>query len=79
MPRELDHLADSIDRLRLLNAVLRDTAANSRAERVLSERQRAVRAEVVTAFHDVRTAAAGGDEDARELLRDLEATVTRRP
>jgi hypothetical protein len=31
-----------------------------------------LKAEVVTAFRAVRTAAAAGDEDAKELLRALE-------
>jgi len=69
---QLDQLADAIDRLRRLNADLRDTAADSDARRVLSDRQRAVKAEVVAAFRAVRTAAAAGDEDAKELLRALE-------
>ena len=72
MARELEQLADAIDRLRRLNADLLEAAADSDARRVLSERQRAVRAEVVTAFRAVRTAAVAGDEDAKELLRALE-------
>ena len=72
MARELEHLADAIDRLRRLNADLLETAADSDARRVLSDRQRAVKAEVMTAFRGVRTAAAAGDEDAKELLRALE-------
>ena len=72
MARELEQLADAIDRLRRLNADLLETAADSDARRVLSDRQRAVKAEVVTAFRAVRTAAAAGDEDAKELLRALE-------
>ena len=72
MARELEHLADAIDRLRRLNAELQETAVDSEARRVLSDRQRAVKAEVVIAFRAVRTAAAAGDEDATELLRALE-------
>ena len=71
MPGELDQLADAIDRLRRLNADIRDTADPGK-KRVLSERQSSVRAEVVTAFRALRTAAAAGDEDAKELLRALE-------
>jgi len=62
VPGELDQLADAIDRLRRLNADIRDTADPGK-KRVLSERQSSVRA---------RTAAAAGDEDAKELLRALE-------
>jgi hypothetical protein len=68
---ELDQLADAIDRLRRLNSDIRD-ATDPEEKRALSERQRAARAEVVTAFRGVRTAAAHGDEDAKELLRALE-------
>jgi hypothetical protein len=71
VPGELDQLADAIDRLRRLNADIR-AATDPEEKRALSERQRAVRAEVVIAFRDVRTAAADGDEDAKELLRALE-------
>jgi hypothetical protein len=70
--RELEQLADAIDRLRRLNADLLETAADSDARRALSDRQRAVKAEVVIAFRAVRTAAAAGDEYAKELLRALE-------
>jgi len=70
--RELEQLADAIDRLRRLNADLLKTAADSDARRVLSDWQRDAKAEVVTAFRAVRTAAAAGDEDAKELLRALE-------
>lgn len=72
MARELEQLADAIDRLRRLNADLLETAADSDARRVLSDRQRAVKEEVVIAFRAVRIAAAAGDEDAKELLRALE-------
>jgi hypothetical protein len=68
---ELDQLADAIDRLRQLNAEIRN-ATDAEEKRALSERQRAVRAEVVAALRAVRTAAAAGDEDAKELLRALE-------
>jgi hypothetical protein len=71
VPGELDRLADAIDRLRRLNADIRDAADPAR-KRALSERQSSVRAEVVTAFRALRTAAAAGDEDAKELLRALE-------
>ena len=72
MAWELDQLADAIDRLRRLNADLREAAPDSDARRVLSDRQRAVKEEVVAAFRAVRTAAAAGDEDAKEFLRALE-------
>jgi hypothetical protein len=71
MPRELDQLAKAIDRLRRLNADLR-RATNPEKRRILSERQRATRTEVIAAFQAVRAAAAAGDEDAKELLRALQ-------
>ena len=71
MAWELGQLADAIDRLRRLNADLRRTG-DQEAKRILSERQRAVRLEVMGAFQDVRTAAAAGDEDAKEFLLALE-------